>query len=321
MTDAAAQLRRLLAFLPRIADGQEHSIADVAGRLGVDASTIRQDLHRLSERYGDPPGWIEKVAVYIESDRVSLEAASHFRRPMRLAPPELRALELGLSILRAESPPERQKLIESLLERLRQLSSHPERSEGSAVLDDPAHRAASIGTARSLEHVPALRDALRNRKRVAVTYHKGSWSRPERRTICPFTFVVEKGVWYLIAHCEKSFGMRIFRLDRIERIELLAESFEPPPSVDVDKLLAKRSAFVGEAPEKLKVRFSPRVARWIAEREQGTRLEDGSFEVEWPLGDVDWAVRHVLQYGAEAQVMSPAAVRDALVARLKAVLG
>ncbi len=311
MNTATSQLRRLLAFLPQIADGQEHSVAQVAARLGVDAGTITRDLHSLSERFGDPPGWIEKVAVYLESDRVSLEAASHFRRPMKLTAAELRALELGLSIVRVESPSERHAAIEQLLERLRQLSSAEDQAED---------RAASIGTARHLTHVPALRDALRNRRRVALSYQKGSGERAERRTICPFTFVVEKGIWYLIAYCEKSADMRIFRLDRIESIELLAESFEALANLDVDQLLARRSAFVGEAPEKLKVRYSPRVARWIAEREQGESLPDGSYEVEYPLGDPEWAVRHVLQYGPEAQVISPSSAREAIVLRLRAAL-
>jgi predicted DNA-binding transcriptional regulator YafY len=32
--------------------------------------------------------------------------------------------------------------------------------------------------------------------------------------------------------------------------------------------------------------------------------------VEYPLGDPDWAVRHVLQYGPEAEVVGPETVRQ-----------
>jgi len=308
----AEQLRRLLAFLPQIADGQEHPIAEVAERVGVDRETIARDLLQLSERHGDPPGWIEKVAVYIEADRVSLEAASHFQRPMKLTPSEARALELGLAVLYAESAPAQRAAIQGALDRLRKLAVTTE-------AHDTDQRAASMGTQRNLEHVPALREALRNRRRVAVNYHKGSGEKAERRTICPYSFVMEKGVWYLIAHCQRSEDLRIFRLDRIESIELLPESFERPDNVDVEQLLANRSAFVGSAPEKLKVRYSPRVARWIAEREQGTRNSDGTFEVEYPLADTEWAVRHVLQYGPEAEVISPDEVRASIVERLRAM--
>jgi proteasome accessory factor C len=310
---SATQLRRLLALLPRIADGQEHAIADVARQLGVDAQTVSADLHALSERYGDPPGWIEKVAVYIERERISVETGSQFRRPMRLAPAESRALELGLSLLRAESSPERQRAIDAARERLRELVSVSED-------DTDAMRAASIGTARHLTHVPALRDALKSRRRVAIHYHKGSGERAERRVVCPFTFVTEKGAWYLVAHSTESQDIRIYRLDRIERVELLAETFDAPPSVDVDALLERGAAFAGDASEKLRVRYSANVARWIIEREEGTKNAGGSYEVAYPLADTEWAVRHVLQYGPEAEVIAPQSVREAIVRRLQGAL-
>jgi predicted DNA-binding transcriptional regulator YafY len=59
------------------------------------------------------------------------------------------------------------------------------------------------------------------------------------------------------------------------------------------------------------------VARWIAERETGVARDDGSLEVEYPLADTDWAVRHVLQYGPEAEVVSPQTVRDEIRRRLE----
>jgi proteasome accessory factor C len=309
---SATQLRRLLALLPRIADGQEHAIADVARQLGVDPKTVTADLHALSERYGDPPGWIEKVAVYIESERVSVETGSHFRRPMLLSPAESRALELGLSLLRAESSAERRRTIDAARARLRDLVSVSEE-----VADVP--RAASVGTSRHLIHVPTLRGALKHRRRVAIHYHSGSAERAERRVVCPFTFVTERGVWYLVAHCAQSDDIRIFRLDRIESVELLRDTFDAPESVDVDALLERRAAFAGDPPQKLRVRYSAKVARWIAEREQGTTNSDGSYEVEYPLADTEWALRHVLQYGPEAELLSPAELRQGIIERLRAI--
>jgi predicted DNA-binding transcriptional regulator YafY len=66
----------------------------------------------------------------------------------------------------------------------------------------------------------------------------------------------------------------------------------------------------------MKVRYSPRIAQWIAEREEGETANDGSFVVDHPLADHDWAVRHVLQYGPEAEVLEPESVRAAVKVRL-----
>ena len=64
------------------------------------------------------------------------------------------------------------------------------------------------------------------------------------------------------------------------------------------------------------VRYSPRIARWIAEREEKPLDTDGSLTLEHPVADVHWAVRHVLQYGRDAEVLAPERVRTAVRERL-----
>jgi predicted DNA-binding transcriptional regulator YafY len=66
----------------------------------------------------------------------------------------------------------------------------------------------------------------------------------------------------------------------------------------------------------LRLRYSPRIARWIAEREGKPLAEDGSLTLEHPLADLDWALRHVLQY-PEVTVLEPDEVRQAVVHRLE----
>ena len=48
---------------------------------------------------------------------------------------------------------------------------------------------------------------------------------------------------------------------------------------------------------------------------------DGSLMLDHPLADTDWAVRHVLQYGPDAEVLEPAAVREEIVRRLEGLRG
>ncbi len=58
------------------------------------------------------------------------------------------------------------------------------------------------------------------------------------------------------------------------------------------------------------VRYSPRIARWVAEREGKPLDEDGSLTLEHPVADDSWAVRHVLQYGPDAELLEPAELRE-----------
>jgi predicted DNA-binding transcriptional regulator YafY len=75
------------------------------------------------------------------------------------------------------------------------------------------------------------------------------------------------------------------------------------------------------APTGMKVRYSPKIARWIAERE-GVELDaDGSLTVEHPLADQEWGVRHVLQYGPDAELLEPQEMREAVARRLESIRG
>jgi predicted DNA-binding transcriptional regulator YafY len=56
-----------------------------------------------------------------------------------------------------------------------------------------------------------------------------------------------------------------------------------------------------------------------AEREGKTPDADGSLTLDHPLADTAWAVRHVLQYGPDAEVLEPRQVRDAVRERLERV--
>ena len=179
---------------------------------------------------------------------------------------------------------------------------------------------ASLGAAGDPEHLRRLREANRAPAPGAAHLSQGAATRPaSSRVLCPYAIVFTSGMWYVVANCGDE-GLRFFRLDRVEDVEVLEERYEPP-----QRLLARGGdARTGgpsrrRTPASLRVRYSPEVARWIAEREGKAVEADGSLVMEHPLADTDWAVRHVLQYGPDAEVLEPAAVREEIVRRLTAM--
>jgi predicted DNA-binding transcriptional regulator YafY len=105
---------------------------------------------------------------------------------------------------------------------------------------------------------------------------------------------------------------RSFRIDRIDSVSLLADSYRVPANFSVDGVTRNGKPFQSQDATTLTIRYSPRVARWIAEREKAALANDGSLTLEHPLADEEWAVRHVLQYGPDAEVLAPERVRRAV---------
>lgn len=322
---AADQLRRILHLVPRLGDGAEHPMAELAEREGVSVSTLNRDLQAIANRFDEPGGFVEGVQIYIEQGNVSL-FTSHFLRPMRLTTAELLALELGLAMLRAERPAEEHACLDRARERLRAtIAQLPGASSAPGTAADPTAGPpglhadpAGSGDVGQLASLRTSRSLLR---KVRILYRRGGSEVASDRVVHPYALAAVRGCWYLVGHCERAGSLRIFRMDRVEGVEPLPTSFAIPRDFSLEDVLRDGDAFATDRSGTLRIRYSSRIARWIEERHSGTRAADGSYVVEHPMADDDWGVRHVLQYGADAEVLEPRAIREAIVERLRALAG
>lgn len=317
---AAAQLRRILLALPALADDEPHSLRDVAARAGTDEETLLRDLRTLVTRSTEEPaGFVEPVQLAMDAESVRLDAPGFFRRPMGLSALELESLELGLATLRQETPREEQAVIERARERLRSALSHMPRDAG-ANGPHAAHFGEETDGRRAVRR--AIQRCVAERKVAELEYQGASDAAATPRKVNPLGLVHARGSWYLIAWCQREHGVRVFRLDRIAAARETDESFTPPADFQFDDVLRDGRAVHGEASETLRIRFSPRIARWIEEREEIVlRNEDGSVEVEYPLLSEEWAVRFVLQYGDQAEVVGPERARHRIAITLAVLAG
>jgi predicted DNA-binding transcriptional regulator YafY len=98
-------------------------------------------------------------------------------------------------------------------------------------------------------------------------------------------------------------------MDRVLDAEPTGERFEVPEDFYPEDHIEGGRVFRADERMEVKVRYSPRIARWIAEKEAGVAESDGSLTVTYQVADPHWIVREVLQYGPEAEVLEPEEVR------------
>ncbi len=314
MTRADERLQRLLMAFPTMAEEPTLTIEQLAERVGTDATTLRADF-RCLDRDDTPPGFVESIQLLLGADRVSMRS-SHFKRPMRLTRPEVASLELGLGILEQELPVDERHLVSNVRGRLRDIAVRPvdtvvDKRKSSA----PAEAAGglAIEPARDIEWeaVIVLQRAIEHQHVVQLTYQRFNETEPTVRQVRPYAMVRAAVNIYLVAFCQRNEALRVFRLDRVRMAVETSDRFERPADFTVESVLQQGHVFVQDAPavESLVVRYSPTVARWIAEREHGEMHADGSLLVHYPLADESWAIRHVLQYGPDAVILAPDRVR------------
>lgn len=310
---AAEQLRRLLALVPLLADGERHSFEEAAAVGGAPLNELIDDLRSLSERYDVPGGFVEGLQILHDHEGVSL-VTPHFLRPMRLTMSELCALELGLALLIGELPPDETAAVRGAIDRLRKVIG---RVPGYETTDGGVD-ASLFAPGVAPETLRDLRSSIQQRREVGLLYRSGSALEPIWRVVHPYALAFANGMWYVVGWSESETVIRPFRLDRIEAVEAHDAAFEIPRAFSVDAFLARDlPQMARQSAETLRVWYGGDAARWIAEREGRTVNEDGTLVVDRPLLDRAWAVRHVLQYGPAARVLEPGDVRDMVIERLR----
>ncbi len=306
------RFRRLLLALPHFSGAGEASLTDVAETLGIAREVLLEDLHALAERYDEPAAFTSSLGVLIDGDAVTVRAG-RFRRPMRISASELCALELGLLVLARELPPAGAASIIGLRRRVEALIADLPRDR-----DVGGRRDGALGDGRHAEVLETLRTALRTARVVRMTYSSAREEVPRERVVHPHQLTFARGSWYVTGWCETAETVRVFRVDRVEAITLTDAPAREAPVELASQVLADGTPFIGgsDVPT-FRVRYSPAIARWIAERD-GLGLEgDGAAIRSHPLADREWAMRHVLQYGPDATILEPAELREAIATRLQ----
>ncbi len=168
-----------------------------------------------------------------------------------------------------------------------------------------------------LERLQLLRRAILERRIVHFRYH-ARFAAPEAsedfRRADPHSLAFVDGNWYCTARDHRHGDVRRFRLDRIDELTLLNETYARP---DAEALIAERGLNLRDTLTlEIVVLYAPRIARWVREsRSWFTAAEADSADglrVTYRVRHEDELLQYVLQWGAAAQVLSPASFRARL---------
>jgi proteasome accessory factor C len=285
------RLIELLAWLSQRDSATTITYKAAAKRFGVSETQIRDDLDvlvRLSDEHKD---FLASVRVAIVAGGFTVISRGPFRRPIQFSEEESLALLLGLGAVQGG------RVVAAKFRK------------GTETIES----AYAIGSAPSadLDGVLAIARTARDEKRKVELLYCGSDGEPSRRIAHVHQIIESAGRWYVIAWCEKVKDFRRFRAERILEATLLRQDFKPQVLFKAIKDPKELLSADGTVPAR--VAFSRKIARWLKERyPEGEEQRDGRYVVTFQVADPAWFVREVLQYGAEAEVLGPEGLREAV---------
>lgn len=172
----------------------------------------------------------------------------------------------------------------------------------------------------------AVERSLRERRPLRLRYRSLSKQEVTERTVEPYVLKNHRGDWYLLAWCRKAEDLRMFALSRILHVDVKEdEVFHERPDVDVEAhFRSALSIFAGEKPERVRIHFSARAARWILERrwhesQKAEPQPDGSVILELEVAPTLEVVRWVLAHGEDAEALEPPALVEEVERHMRAV--
>lgn len=306
---------RLLAIVLELQGKGRQRAEDLAATFETSKRTIYRDIQALGQA-GVP-------LISVPGHGYSL-MKGYFLPPLSFTTDEATMLLLGSDFMaqsfdaqyREAAQSAGRKIAGVLPEKLRDEVQYLQNSIRFITVGGPEHSAEP-------EMLQQLRRAIIKRTTVRFCYHtrhtEEGKSGQSIREADPYALVHIATTWYLVAYCHMRQGIRNFRLDRIENLELLTKTFKRPSDFSMQDHQERQ-------PRNLIVRalFDMAVARWVHE----SRFYYAVAEEETPEGlMVTLKVRQesevlqwLLSWGRHVRVLEPESLRMRLVEEAERML-
>ncbi len=308
---------RLLSMLLLLQSVERRSARELAAALEVSERTVYRDVDALSAA---------GVPVYAERGVYGgIALAAGYRKALtQFGEDEIRALfisgsnplgDLGLGV-------DRERALEKLSGAMNDAQRKAAvKTRGRIHLDQRRWNQA----AQPQLYLAALRRAVWDDRRVRLTYRDRA-SNTTERTVDPLGLVAKAGVWYLVARVDGAY--RTFRAERILGAVALDEPFARPADFDLDAYWRTWTASVESSGKRFEVLLALNPADvervsvyWDAQlvpHSPGGGHDTAVVRIVFPSEDA--ALHQLVAWGGIVRILEPAAIRDELVARARAIV-
>jgi predicted DNA-binding transcriptional regulator YafY len=158
-----------------------------------------------------------------------------------------------------------------------------------------------------------IRRAILGMQLIVVRYKANGAEEPATRILCPYG-ILYGGRGWLVAHVEGLADMRLWRLDRIDSVDLLDRNFDRLEEFSLTKYAAQSFGVFQEEPQEVLLRFAPEAAAdaatWIFHPSQSMEYDsDGALLLRFCAGGKQEILSHLLSWNTSVSVISPASLQ------------
>lgn len=320
-------INRLLSIIYILMNKGTVTATELAERFEVSVRTIYRDVDTLS---------MAGIPIYTTKGRgggISLTEQFVLNK-MLVSKKEQKQILAALTSLREAGVREEEEILQKL---------------GDFFMEKPENWVAidfSDWSGRRQALFAQIKDAILNRRVLQFDYY-GQHGEMSRRCVEPVQLLFKEYTWYLRAFCKTRQAMRLFKVLRMKRVEVLDETFDirddmtgnqplektlplentlPPDAAAADADTNRTIPNCDEPDEN----YDPEIVLWIDkceayriydrfDEDEITVLPDGHFEVHYHCTLDDWVYGLILSFGPSARVLEPQWVKTEIQKRIHAM--
>jgi proteasome accessory factor B len=304
MLSRAERLRAIERLLYRAQDGMR--VVEIAQACGVDRRTIYRDLDLLSA---------SGVPIWQDSGRFGIER-ERYLTTVRLNFNEAVALYMAARLLARHSDEQNPHVV-TALDKL--ATALPEPISGYIARTAARVRSRLIND-RYIQVLESITLAWSLRRKVRLWYRSPRSGQVRQRDFAPY-FVEPSGsgyACYVIGLDDWSGEMRTFKLERLERAQMLDQAYEIEDGFDPDQYLATSWGIMhGESQVEVILQFSSTVASRVKESvwhpsQEIDDLKDGGCLFTVHISEPKEMQPWIRSWGPEVEVLAPPSLRQAI---------
>jgi predicted DNA-binding transcriptional regulator YafY len=297
---------RLITLIFLLQNKPNQKASELAEKLGVSLRTV----HRYF-------GMLDDMGIPIYAERGPYGGFSLVRGykipPLIFSLQEAVAVYLGTSLVSEMWGELYRDAAQGALAKLENILPNEQRSEiewaGRSLIATGLNRVKSTVLFPLLDD---LRKATHEHRRISIRYQSALEDNVTQRKVDPYALVFRAGLWYLVGYCHLRIAPRTFRVDRIQKLSILPQSFGMPYDFDMFQYLEHE--FKDQPSIRARLQFVPEAAHLVKSNliiwESVTENADGSLVVTLTSPELPWLASVTLSFAHLVTVLEPLELRQ-----------
>lgn len=307
------RIDRLTAIIIKLQSRRRTTAEDISEHFNISSRTVFRDLRALGEA-GIPIGHEPDQGYYIID--------GYYLPPIMFTKEEASTILLAGKFVDQQADKVVTDNFNKALLKIKSVLKHTEKSfledldNHISVIKPPIPRSPNTSNFFLTE----IKSALVSHSVLSFDYYSNYNDSTTTRTVEPMGLCHYTNHWHLIAYCHLRESVRDFRTDRIMKLKLNNDVFDPEVHDDYQKYIG--AVFTGTGLEEVTVKFNKDIARFITDQKYyygliGEKEEETFIEMTFMTSQFEYFARWLISFGNGVEIVDPSGLKEEMTKLVK----